>query len=93
MVNRGQTQKKVTEVKEVPEKEAEKVVEVVKPESESEKVLDTNSVTEQSTVFHNRFGTGTVTKIADGKIYVLFGRQQRIFQYPDAFEKGWLTLC
>ena len=83
---------KVSEVKVVPAKEPEKVVDVVEPEPAPEKVLDTNSVAEQSTVFHNRFGTGIVTQIADGKIYVEFGGQQRIFQYPDAFEKGWLTL-
>ena len=84
--------KKVSEVKVVPAEEPEKVVEVVEPEPEAEKVFDTDSVTEQSTVYHNRFGRGTVTQIADGKIYVEFGGQQRIFQYPDAFDKGWLTL-
>ena len=41
-------------------------------------------------VRHNLYGKGEVTKITDDKVYVLFGNQQRIFPYPDAFEKGFL---
>lgn len=61
-------------------------------EAEPEKQFDENAVTEQSTVRHNKFGTGIVRKIEDGKIYIDFAGGPRIFQYPDAFEKGWLTL-
>lgn len=83
--------KKVSEVKVAPTEQPKIVVEK-EPEMEPETHFDTQAVTEQSTVFHNRFGTGVVTQIADGKIYVEFGGQQRIFQYPDAFDNGWLTI-
>ena len=82
--------KKVSEVKVVPGKEPEPVIPVEEPESEPQ--FDANGVTEQSTVHHNKFGTGIVTQITETKIYVEFGGQQRIFPYPDAFEKGWLNL-
>ena len=54
--------------------------------------FDANSVTVESVVHHKAYGEGTVSQITDGKIYVKFGEKQRIFQYPEAFEKGWLTL-
>ena len=82
--------KKSSEVKVVPGKEPEPVRPVEEPESEPQ--FDTNGITEQSTVHHNKFGTGIVTQITETKIYVEFGGQQRIFSYPDAFEKGWLTI-
>ena len=44
-----------------------------------------------TTVQHNLYGKGEVTKITGDKIYVLFGKNQRIFPYPDAFEKGYLS--
>ena len=43
------------------------------------------------TVRHNLYGKGEVTKITGDKVYVLFGKNQRIFPYPDAFEKGYLS--
>ena len=82
---------KVSEVKVVPTGQQKTVV-VEEPEVEPEKQFNENAVTEQSTVFHSRFGKGIVSKIDDGKIYVDFPGGQRIFQYPDAFDKGWLTL-
>ena len=41
-------------------------------------------------VHHNRYGKGEVIKVTDESIYVSFGKKQRIFPYPDAFEKGFL---
>lgn len=45
-----------------------------------------------SIVYHGRYGKGEVIKISGDKIYVAFGKLQRIFSYPEAFEKGYLTL-
>ena len=42
-------------------------------------------------VQHSLYGKGEVVKITDDKLYVSFGNKQRIFQYPDAFEKGYLS--
>ena len=44
-------------------------------------------------VFHNRYGEGIIKKIIDNKLYVSFDGQQRIFIYPDAFEKGYLSFA
>lgn len=82
---------KVAEVKVVPEKKVIKEPDIPQV-PEPEKVLDITSVTEQSTVYHKSYGTGTVRKIENAKIYVDFPSGQRIFQYPGAFEKEYLTL-
>lgn len=55
-------------------------------------VFDPNSIKETSTVYHKVYGEGIVSQLTDEEIYVKFGEKQRIFQFPDAFEKGWLTL-
>ena len=57
-----------------------------------EKQFDPGSVKVESTVYHNVFGSGTVRKIEDGKIYVEFKRGMRLFPFPEAIEKSWLTL-
>ena len=57
-----------------------------------ENTFDANSVPVTSVVHHKACGEGVVSLITDVKIYVNFGEKQRIFQYPGAFEKGWLRL-
>ena len=85
--------KKVSEVKVVPEAKPQvESTPEVQIEEVPEKHFDESAVTEQSTVRHNRFGTGTVRKIEDEKIYVDFDGGKRIFPYPDAIEKGYLSL-
>ena len=42
-------------------------------------------------VHHNVYGDGEVIKLATDKIYVMFGEKLRIFPYPDALEKGYLS--
>ena len=41
-------------------------------------------------VYHKIFGHGKVVKTLKDKIYVSFNGQQKMFIYPDAFEKGFL---
>ena len=43
-----------------------------------------------TTVYHTLHGKGEVIKVTDKNIYVLFGKKQLIFPYPDAFDKGFL---
>lgn len=50
------------------------------------------SVDIHSTVYHNFYGKGEVLKVTLNNVYVLFGKKQRIFPYPDAFVKGFLSL-
>ena len=47
---------------------------------------------ENSVVFHKEYGEGSVSKIEDGNIYVTFEKGLRIFPYPEAFIKSYLTL-
>lgn len=54
---------------------------------------DETGVKEQSIVYHKVYGMGTVTRIEDERIYVEFeNNQNRIFEFPAAFEKGYLKL-
>lgn len=41
-------------------------------------------------VLHTSWGIGTVTKMANGLIYIKFGRDEKSYKYPDAFEIGSL---
>lgn len=53
---------------------------------------DDYGVKEQSRVYSKYYGEGVVTRMVDGKIYVDFEGKKRIFNYPDAFNNGWLTI-
>ena len=47
---------------------------------------------ENSSIVYNKdYGKGTVIKIKDDNIYVAFDIGQRVFPYPEAFEKEYLT--
>lgn len=61
-------------------------------EMEEKKQFDPASVKAESTVYHNVFGSGTIRKIVDRKIYVEFGCGLRTFTHPGAFEKGYLRI-
>lgn len=44
-----------------------------------------------TTVYHKLYGYGEVIKSNDEKIYVDFNGKRRIFDYPEAFIKGYLV--
>lgn len=46
---------------------------------------------EGSAVRHKEYGEGTVWKISGGTVYVKFQKGIRLFPYPDAFIKEYLT--
>ena len=83
--------KKKTAVSVTSEPKKDVITEPVQ-ELVEEKHFDPSTVKTETTVYHNKFGTGTVRKIESENVYVEFGCGMRIFVYPDAFEKGWLTL-
>ena len=83
--------KKKTAVSVTSEPKKDVITEPVQ-ELVEEKHFDPSTVKTETTVYHNKFGTGTVRKIESEIVYVEFGCGMRIFVYPDAFEKGWLTL-
>lgn len=41
-------------------------------------------------VEHKAYGKGKVIKINDNRIYISFSGQEKMFYFPDAFEKGYL---
>lgn len=45
-----------------------------------------------SVVFHKAFGKGTVRSISGGRIDIWVGGKERTFQFPGAFEQGFLSL-
>lgn len=49
-------------------------------------------VTEGSIVRHKEYGKGSVSRLTKNYIYVDFDGRQKIFPYPEAFKKEWLTL-
>lgn len=46
---------------------------------------------EGSAVKHKEYGEGTVWKVSGGTVYVKFQKGIRLFPYPDAFIKKYLT--
>ncbi|MDR0852957.1 MAG: GIY-YIG nuclease family protein [Clostridiales Family XIII bacterium] len=52
--------------------------------------IDLSNVKSGASVIHKSFGEGIVTKIGEEKIYVSFGKAEKMFQYPSAFENGFL---
>lgn len=59
------------------------------PAQEKPKV-DVSDVKLDSSVTHKAFGDGTVVAIKDGKIIVSFGKVEKTFMFPQAFEHGFL---
>lgn len=57
-----------------------------KPETHT----DTSTVRPGTAVTHKAFGTGTVKSIDGGFIIVTFGREDKKFYFPAAFDQGFL---
>ncbi|WP_243112692.1 GIY-YIG nuclease family protein [Caproiciproducens sp. NJN-50] len=53
--------------------------------------VDISGVKIGSSVSHKAFGEGTVLKIVGDKITVAFGKAEKTFLFPQAFEQGFLT--
>ena len=54
--------------------------------------VDTSKVHAGTIVSHKAFGTGQVKGIDGGLIVVVFGGVDKKFQFPGAFEQGFLKL-
>ena len=54
--------------------------------------VDTSKVHAGTIVTHKAFGTGQVKGIDGGIIVVVFGGVDKKFQFPGAFEQGFLKL-
>lgn len=55
-------------------------------------VIDVSDVREGVSLIHKSFGAGKVVKVVDGRIIVSFGRSEKTFLFPSAFENGYLRI-
>lgn len=62
------------------------------PPPQEESKVDISDVKPGSMVKHKAFGDGSVIAIKDGKIIVSFGKAEKTFLFPQAFEQGFLRL-
>jgi hypothetical protein len=60
--------------------------------TEEKSMIDLSGVKQGVTVKHKSFGDGVVVKIAEDKIYVAFGKAEKMFMFPSAFENGFLRV-
>jgi hypothetical protein len=59
---------------------------------EGKPTVDTSGVTVGATVQHKAFGAGKVIELGGGLITVAFDQGQKRFEFPSAFENGFLTI-
>ena len=65
---------------------------VVTQNKEKQKTkVDVSWVTVGCAIKHKSFGVGTVVEFKPGKVIVAFGKAEKVFQFPDAIENGFLT--
>ena len=67
-------------------------LDVLKTETAVETVPKRKRVEIGAIVYHKDYGEGIIRTITDEKVYVSFDNKQRIFPYPEAFEKEYLKL-
>jgi flagellar basal body rod protein FlgC len=63
-----------------------------KPDEEKPQI-ELSAVKPGASVIHKVFGEGIIDKIAKDRIYISFGKAKKMFQYPSAFEKGFLMIA
>ena len=54
--------------------------------------MDLSGVKPGVAVIHKKFGDGSVMKIAGDKIYIAFGKAEKVFLFPSSFENGFLRV-
>ena len=57
---------------------------------DADSVLGIEDGAGDSAVYHKEYGTGSIVKISNDNVYVRFGDKTYIFQYPEAFDRGYL---
>jgi len=62
-----------------------------KPVETTKPSVDVSGVVVGSSVYHTKFGEGTVVEIKSGQITVAFGKAEKKFQFPNAFDGGFLS--
>ncbi|MDD4076012.1 MAG: hypothetical protein PHC80_07955 [Eubacteriales bacterium] len=64
----------------------------IAPKEAPKPTVDVSGVVVGATVHHGKFGDGTVIEIKGGFITVTFGKAEKKFQFPGAFEGGFLKI-
>ncbi len=54
--------------------------------------IDTSMIERGSPLIHKTFGRGIVVKITDDTIIVAFGKAEKMFMFPDAIQRGFLSI-
>lgn len=65
---------------------------ITPPPAQEKPQVDVSDVKVGSAVTHKAFGDGSVIAIKEGKIIVSFGKAEKMFLFPQAFEQGYLRL-
>ena len=60
--------------------------------AEKKPKMDLSGVKPGVAVIHKKFGDGSVMKIAGDKIYIAFGKAEKVFLFPSSFENGFLRV-
>jgi len=60
------------------------------PAAPAKPKVDVSDIKSGSAVMHRAFGEGVVTKLEKDKIWVAFGKAEKMFMFPMAFEQGFL---
>ena len=62
----------------------------VKTMVEDSSEFDASDMTPGTELIHKTFGKGTVVNMKDGRLLVSFGKAEKTFLFPDAFQRGFL---
>jgi len=63
---------------------------VIPSKSEEKPKIDCSNISIGDFVTHKTFGQGKVRQIKDGRIIIAFAQGEKMFQFPGAFENGFL---
>ena len=66
--------------------------EPVQPAKKDEPPKDYSAYKPGVKVQHKSFGEGVITMIKDGRLFVRFGKAEKMFQYPSAIDSGFIKL-
>ena len=66
--------------------------ELKKPAATKPTKAEPASIGKGTVVYHKAWGKGVVKSVSEGKVYVNVGGKERMFQFPAAFEQGFLSL-
>ncbi len=92
-INKTSTKERIKRAAERDKKESlEKEIAEIEEQlaSERNRILPYPSL-EGGTVKHKKYGECKVVRVVDGRLYIDFKGEEKLFQFPGAFESGFMT--